>query len=127
MWYNSEGRRLGWGSLAAADFKAIQNDLLDSRWHLDEGEKFIVASTGVVTGEYLRRRHPNYGRLGDQTVLEVGYKYLAAEATFVVTRKEFIIVMRAGAGGGYLKYPGGVVFRAVSPAQFANLILAVSV
>lgn len=127
MWYNSEGRRLGWGSLDAADFKSIMTDLHSQRWQIDHGEKFIVVSAGQVEGEYLRRHHPNYSRLGDQTVLEVGPEYLVGEATFVVSHQGFYIVMRVGAPGGELKYPGGIAFQAVGPRLFTNLILAVSV
>lgn len=127
VWYNADGRRLGWGSLSASDFTAVQKDLSEPRWHLDGNEKFVVVSAGVVAGEYLRRHHPNFNRLGDHTVFEIGPDYLASQATFIVTREEFVIVMRAGSPGGSLKYPGGIAFRAVSPGEFTNLIQAVPI
>lgn len=102
----------------------IMADLGNPRWHIDPDEKFIVISGGLVSNEYLRSHHSDYNRLGQYTVQEVGPRYLGQKATFVVTSKELVVVMRAAPPGGHLVYPGGISFRAVSPGEFTDLILA---
>ncbi len=124
VWYNAAGRRIGWGALSSADFRNIQADLNNPRWHLSQDDKFVVATQGVVSREHLREHHPYFDRLGDHTIIEVGPGYLAAHGSFIVTREEMMIVMRAAPAGGELKYPGGVAFRAVTPAEFTNQLLA---
>lgn len=127
VWYNTDGRRIGWGALSSSDFRNIQNDLNNPRWHLGQDEKFVVVTEGVVSLLYLRAHHANFDRLGAHTVFEVGPEYLAAHGSFIVTRGEMMVVMRAAPAGGELKYPGGVAFRAVSPAEFADQLLAAPV
>lgn len=127
VWYNSIGLRIGWGALSSADFQAIHRDLANPLWGLDSDEKFVVVTAGEVSGHYLKTHHHDYTRLGEHTVLEVGPKYLAEYASFVIARDNIYITMRVASPGGHLSYPGGLKLETIGPARLRDLILGAHV